>query len=95
MTARAGSAPLAAVIVTDAPDLAGVLGAVVGLTPRQLRELVRERGIRHTTWRRHVYVRVEDVVQAMGLGAAESPAVVTDPAWDEGRVIQMAARGRK
>jgi hypothetical protein len=87
--------PVAApVVVTDAPDMAGVLAVVVGLTPRQLRDLVRKRKIRHSVYKRHLFVRVADVLAALGLGltGVEGPAAEE---WDEGVVVQLAARRRR
>jgi len=73
--------------------MAGILAAVVGLTPRQLRDLVDERGIPHETWRRHVYVRVEDVVRALGLAGMSAPASSSPrPTLTEAEVIELASR---
>jgi hypothetical protein len=84
---------VAPVVVTDAAAMAPVLAAVVGLTPRQLRDLVEERHIRHESWSRHIYVRVDDVLRGLGLGDASAPA--SSPlALSEDEVVELAVRPR-
>ena len=56
------------VVVSDSIETSDVLISVLSLTPLQLRELIKERGIRHVKRDGHVYVRVDDVVNALGLG---------------------------
>lgn len=83
-------ASVAPVVVTDAPAMAAVLAAAVGLTPRQLRELVAERGIRHARPGRHVYVRVDDLLAALGLSGAPS-ALPPSTDLSEDDVVALAA----
>jgi hypothetical protein len=97
VTARAGSAPpvvAVAAAIVDAPAMASVLAAAAGITPRQLREIVEGRGTTHVVWRRHRYVRMVDLVRALGLGADAATTAVAEPAWDDGRVIAMVASRR-
>jgi hypothetical protein len=83
--------------VTDAPQFADVLRATLGLTPRQLRDLVEEHDIPHArrhAGARHVMVRVDHVLTALGLGApAKAVAPEREPRWDEDEAVQRAARG--
>lgn len=90
---------VAPVVVTDAPAMAEVLAAAVGLTPRQLRDLVDERGVPHGRRRpgaRNIFVRVDDVLRALGLddvsALASSPHA---PTWNEAEIVELAARGRR
>ncbi len=86
-----GSASVAPVLVTDAPAMAAILAAAVGLTPRQLRELIAERGIRHTRPGRNVYVRVDDLLAALGLsGASSATPPSTGPGLSEDEVVTLA-----
>ncbi len=95
--ARIDVAPL---VVTDHPSMADVLRAALALTPRQLRELVDEHSIPHArrhAGARHVLVRVDDVLAALGLGAP-APAASSPPpesAWDEAEIIALAARSTR
>jgi hypothetical protein len=87
----ASRALVAPVLVTDAPAMAAILAAAVGLTPRQLRELVVERGIRHTRPGRNVYVRVDDLVAALGLsGASSATPPSTGPGLSDDEVVTLA-----
>jgi hypothetical protein len=83
--------------VTDAPQFADVLRATLGLTPRQLRDPVEEHDIPHArrhAGARHVMVRVDHVLTALGLGApAEARAPEPEPGWREAEVIARAATG--
>ena len=72
--------------------MAAILAAAVGLTPRQLRERITERGTRHQTWHRHVYVRLDDLLSAMGLGGASTALPSsTAPELSENEIVALAA----
>jgi len=58
------------VLVSDSIEASDVLASVLSLTSSQLRELVRERSVRHAKMGGHIFVRVVDVVEALGLGVA-------------------------
>jgi hypothetical protein len=53
------------VLVSDSPEASDVLASVFGLSSVQLRDLVQERGIRHGKWNGNIYVRVDDVRNAL------------------------------
>lgn len=96
--ARVGIAPI---IVTDARHGAAVLLAALGLTSRQLRELVDEHQIQHARRHptaRHIHVRVSDVLAALGLGETvprvEAPTEPEQSSVDEATIIELAARRR-
>jgi len=58
------------ILVSDSIEASDVLASVLSLTPSQLRELVRERSVSHAKLSGHIFVRVVDVIEALGLGGA-------------------------
>jgi hypothetical protein len=71
--------------------------AVAGMRARSFRMLVVERQIPNAVYRRHVYVRLDHLLAALGLSdGTDAPASSPSPvAWDENAVIAMAARPRR
>jgi len=80
--------PPPAVLVSDASAF-----AAVGLSPRQFRDLVRERGIRSARVGRRTVVRLDDLLAALGLGATTSLSPARSP-LDDDQVVQLAVRRR-
>ncbi len=90
MKARGGSAPLVALLVHQKTSL-----ALLGLTGRQYLDLLDERAVPHTEFKRLKIARVDRVLAALGLADDVEPAAAADepePAWDRARVIEMATR---
>jgi hypothetical protein len=85
LSARAGH-PVAALVVSDL-----TAAAIVGMSGRQLRRFVAEHAVPHCVWRRHVYVRADRLLEALDRLSGAAPL----RQWDEGAVVEMAARGAR
>lgn len=87
MSVRAVKPVAAPVVVSDQTSL-----DVLGMGPRQFRALIVERAIPHTTWKRHVFARLDDLLEALGLVA---PTASPRGSWSEDDVVARAAGGRR
>lgn len=82
---------LNAVIVSDQT------AALVGMDGRQFRRFVRQHEIPHRVWGRHVFARLDRMIEALGGDdpAAAQPSSSLPTALDEATVIELAARSRR
>jgi len=81
------------VVVSDQTSL-----AILGMDGRQFRTFIEQHTIPHRVWKRHVFVSLDRVLQALGLSSEPAVAPPTgerEQSWDEATVIQLAARPRK
>jgi hypothetical protein len=86
LTSKLGLAPaVAAITFTDA-----TAPAVAGLTPRQLREFVREHALPHARVGRRMVVRVDLYLAAIDRLSGGSPAS-SGESYDEAAVVARAA----
>jgi hypothetical protein len=65
--------------------------ATLGLPPKTFLRIVRERGIRHSVVHRLVLVRLDDLLQALGL--TEAPTAAPEPTTDWRASALCAIRG--
>ena len=87
MTAR--SLASAALLVSDASAF-----AIVGLSPRQFRTLVRKRGIPRTKVGRRTLVRADVLLMALGLDGSPEATVPAVPVWSPATVLRALRGGR-
>jgi hypothetical protein len=75
---------VAATLVSDATSM-----AVLGLTPRQYRAFLVERGVPHFKAGRRTLARLDRILEAADRLSGAAPRA----AWNEAEVIAEAARG--